>query len=112
MTDHFNLVGWKFRLCYSLIEDGVYCMYCVLFKGGSSGRKIELFHTPFKKWIDVQRCFRKHSESESGIQSQLTDNYNEFLKQVCGKKDPVDQQLSKSTVKQVEKNKKGFIVNY
>ena len=112
MTDRFNLVGWNFRLCYSLIEDGVYCMYCVLFNGGSSGRKIELFHTPFKTWIDVQRCFRKHSESESGIQSQLTDNYNEFLKQVCGKKNPVDQQLSKSNLKQVEKNKKGFIVNY
>ena len=29
------------------------------------------------------------------------DSYKEFLKQVSGKKDPVDQQLSKSTVKKV-----------
>ena len=34
------------------------------------------------------------------------DNYKEFLKQVSGKKNPVDQQLSKSTVKQVDKNRK------
>ena len=33
-------------------------------------------------------------------------NYKEFLKQVSGKKDPVEQQLSKSTVKQVGKNRK------
>ena len=34
------------------------------------------------------------------------DNYKEFLKQVSVKKDPVDQQLSKSTVKQVDTNRK------
>ena len=34
------------------------------------------------------------------------DNYKEFLKQVSGKKDCVDQQLSKSTVKYVDKNRK------
>ena len=34
------------------------------------------------------------------------DSYNELLKQVSWKKDPVEQQLSKSTVKQVEKNRK------
>ena len=34
------------------------------------------------------------------------DNYKEFLKQVSGKKDPVEQQLSKSTVKLVDKNRK------
>ena len=35
-------------LRYSLIEDGAYCMYCILFSGSSSGRKIQLVHTPFK----------------------------------------------------------------
>ena len=34
------------------------------------------------------------------------DNYKEFLKQVSGKKDPIEHQLSKSTVKQVDKNRK------
>ena len=33
-------------------------------------------------------------------------NYKDFLKQVSGKKDPVKQQISKSTVKQVDKNRK------
>ena len=33
------------------------------------------------------------------------DNYQGFLKQVSGK-DPIEQQLSKSTVKQVDKNRK------
>ena len=81
-------------------------MYCVLFNGGSSGRKIQLVHTPFKTWSDAQRCFRRHSESKTGIHSKSMDNYQEFLKQISGKKDPVEQQLSKSTVKQVDKNRK------
>ena len=49
-------------LCYSLIKDGTYCMHCVLFDGGSSGRKIELIHTPFKTWSNAQHCFRRHSK--------------------------------------------------
>ena len=81
-------------------------MYCVLFNGGSSGRKIQLVHTPFKTWSDAQRCFRRHSESKTGIHSKSMDNYQEFLKQISGKKDPVEQQLSKSTVKLVDKNRK------
>ena len=78
----------------------------VLFNGGSSGRKIQLVHTPFKTWGDAQRCFRRHSESKTGIHIKSMDNYKEFLEQVSGKKDPVEQQLSKSTVKQVDKNRK------
>ena len=40
------------------------------------------------------------------------DKYNQFLKQVSGKKDPVDQQLRKSTIKQVDKTWKSLIINY
>ena len=76
--------------CHSLIEDGSYCMYCVLFNGGSSGRKIQLVHTSFKTWRDAQRCFRRHPQSKTGIHSKSMDNYKDFLKQVFGKKDPVD----------------------
>ena len=93
-------------LCYSLIKDGAYCMYCVLFNGGSSGRKMQLVPTSFKTWSDAQRCFRMHSDSKTGIHSKSMDSYKEFLKQVSGKKDPVEQKLSKSTVKQVDKHRK------
>ena len=41
-------------LCYSLIEDGVVCVYCILFNGGSSGRKIQLVHTAFNTWSDAE----------------------------------------------------------
>ena len=74
-------------------------MYCVLFNVGSSGRKIQLVHTFFKCWSDVQSCFRRHSESKTAIHSKSMENYKEFLKQVSGEKDPVKQQLSKATVK-------------
>ena len=43
------------------------------------------------------------TESQTGINGKSMDNY-EFLEQFLGKKDPVDQQLSKSTVKQVYRN--------
>ena len=56
-------------------------MYCVLFNGGSS-------------------------ESKLGIHSKLVDNYREFLKQVFGEKDPFEQQLTKASIKQVDKNRK------
>ena len=46
------------------------------------------------------------SESKTGIHSKSMDNYKEFLNQVSRKKDPVEQQLSKSTVKHVDKNRK------
>ena len=93
-------------VCYSLIKDRAYCMYCILLNGASAGRKIQLVHTPFKTWSDAQCCLRRHSESKTGIHSKSMDSYKEFLKQVSGKKDPVEQQLSKSTVKQVDKNRK------
>ena len=66
-------------LCYSLIEDRAYCIYCVLFNGGLSGRKIQLVHTPFYTWSDAQRCFRRHSKSKTGIHSKSMDNYKEFF---------------------------------
>ena len=83
-------------------------MYCVLFNGGSSDRKIQLVHTCFKTLGDAQRCFRRHSESITGIHSKSMDNYNEFLKQVSGKNEPLDQQLSMSILKQVDKNRKVY----
>ena len=46
------------------------------------------------------------SQRLGSIVNQWTTNYKEFLKQVSGKKDPVEQQLSKSTVKKVDKNGK------
>ena len=58
-----ELFSW---LCYSYIEDGVYCMYCVLFNGGASGRKIQLVYTSFKTWNNAQCCFRTHTESKTG----------------------------------------------
>ena len=67
---------------------------------------MQLVHTPFKAWSDAHRCFRRDSESKTGIHSKSMDNYKEFLKQVSGKKDPAEQQLSKLTVKQVDKNRK------
>ena len=81
-------------------------MHCVLFNGGSSDKKIQLVHTPFKTSSDTQCCFRRHSQSRTGMHSKSMDNYKEFLKQLSWKKDPVDQKLSKSTDKQLDKNRK------
>ena len=73
-------------LCYSVIEDGACCMYCVLFNGGSFGRKIQLIHNPFKTWSDVQRCCRRHSVSKTGIHSKSIDSYKEILSRFLGRK--------------------------
>ena len=104
VADYFNIVLWTFSH-YSLIEDGEYCMYCVLFNGGSSARKKQLVHAHFNAWIDAQHCFRRHSELKTGIHSKSMDNYRRFLKQFSEKKYPVDQQLSKATMKQVDRNR-------
>ena len=78
-------------------------MYFLWFDGGSFGSKMKLVHTPCKTWSDAQGCFKRNSEWKIGIHSKSMDKYNKFLKQVSGKKDPVDQQLRKSTIKQVDK---------
>ena len=45
-------------LCYSLIKDGAYCMYSILFNGDSSGKKIQFVHTPFNTCSDTQCCLK------------------------------------------------------
>ena len=109
----FQLSWWKIFswLCYSLIENEAYCMYCVLFNSDSSGSdwKIQLVRTPFKAWSDAQCCFKRQSESKTGVNSKAMYKYKGFLKHVFRKKCPVDQQLNKSTVKQDDKNRLSLI---
>ena len=79
-------------------------MYCVLFNGGSSNREIQLVHALLRhgKMLNIVL---------GGTLSQRQGSLiREFLKQVSWKKDPVDQQLSTSIVKEVDKIRGIYII--
>ena len=91
-------------LCYSPIEDGAYCLSCVLFASKSSSRDVQLVHIPYCKWHDVQCCFKRHTKA-NGIHKKSMENYESFLIELSGKQEPVNMQVTKPTQKKCETNK-------
>ena len=99
---HFNY-DWLEQypwLCYSPIEDGAYCLYCVLFASTSSSRGVQLVHIPYCKWPDAQ-----------DISKQMVFKKNQwkimkaFLKELSGKQELVNMQVTTATQKKCERNK-------
>ena len=99
---HFNydLLEQYPWLCYSPIEDGAYCLYCVLFASTSSSRGVQLVHIPYCKWPDAQ-----------DISKQMVFKKNQckimkaFLKELSGKQELVNMQVPTPTQKKCERNK-------
>ena len=90
-------------LCYSPIKDDAYCLYCVLFPSKCPSRNVQLVHTPYCKWPDAQGCFKRHSKT-NGIHKKSMENHESFLRELCGKQEPVNMQVTKPTQKKCERN--------
>ena len=52
----FKLFPW---LCYSLVEDGAYCLPCLLFAGKKNTAANSFTFKPFKHWSDGMRAFKE-----------------------------------------------------
>ena len=89
-------------LCYSSIEDGAYCLYCVLFADKSSLRDVQLVHIPYCKCSDTQGFFKTHTKT-NGIHKRPIENYESFLRELTGTQEPVNMQVSKPTQKRWER---------
>ena len=90
-------------LCYSPIEDGAYYFYCVLFTNKSSSRDVQLVHIPCCKWPDAQGCFKRHTKA-NGIRKEFMEIYENFLRELSRKQEPVNMQVTKLR-KNVKKTK-------
>ena len=57
-------------LCYSLVEDGAYCLPCLLFTGKkNTGAKSFIFE-PFKHWPDGMGAFKRHIDPNHGVHNK------------------------------------------
>ena len=99
MLDILSMTGWNLP-----IEDGSYCLYCVLFAKKSSPRDVQLVHIPYCKRPDAQGCFKRHTKT-NGIDRKSMENYESFLRELSGKQETVDMQVTKPTQKKCERNK-------
>ena len=87
-------------LCYLPIEDGAYSLYCVLFASKSSSRDLQLVHIPYCKWPDAQGCFKGHSKTND-IHKKSMENYKSLLRELSGKQELVNMQITMPTQKKV-----------
>ena len=58
----FKLFPW---LCYSLVEDGAYCLPCLLFACKKNTAAKSFIFKPFKHWPDVMGALKRHIDPEN-----------------------------------------------
>ena len=59
---------------------------------------------PYCKWPDAQGCFKRHTKT-NGIHKKPMENYESFLRELYGKQETVNMQVTKPTQKSYERNK-------
>ena len=114
---HSFLLNWLDEyqvdgLVYSVKEDAAYCKYCRLFPGGERGLLVE---TPFCKWKDAIREFNAHfwatqKDKTRGchghkLHTSAMVRATEFIRQIEGKTQAINQVLDAKSHLQVLKNR-------
>lgn len=90
-------------LSYSCLQDGIYCLACVLFPDSSHRRPKKLISEPYINWKDAVADLNNHSTSDyhqdamTKLQSFL-HNYDNFSRRI-------DVTMSSNAAKRVEKNR-------
>ena len=78
----FKLFPW---LCYSLVEDGAYCLPCLLFAGKKNTAAKSFIFKPFKHWPDGMGAFKRHIDPEHGVHNKCMFGYDQLLSRLKGK---------------------------
>ena len=92
-------VAWLDRfswLAYSAIENGAYCIPCVLFgrRDGHNSSKVErLYQVPFTDWSNAIRRFKDH-ESKSPLHKAAVVDQSNFSTVMSNAQDDVTLQLN------------------
>ncbi len=93
-----DLFPW---LCYSALEDGAYCLSCVLFGHrfpGKSSRITRLVSSPFRYWNDAMSTFKRHARNntggEMGLHACTFPILTALLSQMSGVTQPIENIMS------------------
>ena len=71
----FKIFPW---LCYSLIEDGAYCLPCLLFAGKKNTAAKSFIFKPFKHWPDGMGAFKRHIDPEHSVHNKCMFDYDQL----------------------------------
>ena len=103
-------------LCYSLTEDGAYCLPCVLFGDRfriKSANIFKLFSKPLNHKNDAIYSFKRHAGVGTGIKTGLyqstTTLFTSFLASMSGKIQPIDVMVDTNMRNAIAENRKKLI---
>ena len=102
----FKLFPW---LCYSLVEDGAYCLPCLLFAGKKNTAAKSFIFKPFKHWPDGMGAFKRHIDPEHGVHNKCMFDYDQLISRLKGKSVSIDVSVSIVSNKKVLNNKKNIL---
>ena len=78
----FKLFPW---LCYSLVEDGAYCLPCLLFAGKKNTAAKSFIFKPFKHWPDGMGAFKRHIDPEHDVHNKYMFDYDQLISCLKGR---------------------------
>ena len=102
----FKLFPW---LRYSLIEDGAYCLPCLLFAGKKNTAAKYFIFKSFKHWPDGMGAFKRHIDPEHGVHNKCMFDYDQLISRLKGKSVSIDVSVSIVSNKKVLNNKKNIL---
>ena len=99
----FKLFSW---LCYSLIEDGAYCLPCICFAGKKNTAAKSFIFKPFKHWPDRMGAFKRHIDPEHGVHNKCMFDYDQPISRLKGKSVSIDLSVNSVGNEKVLNNRK------
>ena len=99
----FKLFPW---LCYSLVEDGAYCLPCLLFAGKKNTAAKSFIFKPFKHWPDGMGAFKRHIDPEHGVHNKCMFDCDQLISLLKGKNVSIDVSVNSLSNEKVLNNRK------
>ena len=94
------------RLCYSLVEDGAYCLLCLLFAGKKNTATKSFIFKLFKHWPDGMGAFKRHINPEPGVHNKCMFYYDQLISRLKGKNVSIDVSVNSLSNAKVLNNRK------
>ena len=108
-TQCLSLHGWfKFLrwLCYSLVEDGAYCLPCLLFAEKINTTAKSFIFKLFKHWPDGMGAFKRHIDPEHGVHNKCMFDFDQLISRLKGKNVSIDVSVNSLSNEKVLNNRK------
>ena len=77
----FKIFPW---FCFSSLEDGVYCLPCLLLSGKKKTAGKSFIFKPFKDRTDRMGAFKRHINPEHGVHNKCMFDYDQLISRLRG----------------------------